>query len=121
MTKIFPELAHAIGGCGIRVPVANGSLTDITFNVEKEVRIEDVNQAFQKAAEGRLKGILQYTSDPIVSVDIVGNTHSCIFDSGMTSVIGTMVKIIGWYDNETGYASRILGLILQLTAHLPRK
>lgn len=121
LTKIFPDLAHAIGGCGIRVPVANGSLTDITFNVEQEVSIEAVNKAFEQAANGRLKGILQYTSDPIVSIDIVGNTHSCIFDSGMTSVIGTMVKIIGWYDNEMGYASRILGLILQLSTHLPRK
>ena len=121
LTKIFPELATAIGGCGIRVPVANGSLTDITFNVKKTVSIAAVNEAFKQAAEGRLKGILQYTEDPIVSVDIVGNPHSCIFDAGMTSVIGSMVKIIGWYDNEVGYSSRILGLILQLSAQLPRK
>lgn len=121
LTKIFPELAHTIGGCGIRVPVANGSLTDITFNVSREVSIEAVNNAFEQAANGRLKGILEYTSDPIVSIDIVGNTHSCVFDSGMTSVIGTMVKIIGWYDNEMGYASRILGLILQLSTYLPSK
>ncbi|MBX2829312.1 MAG: type I glyceraldehyde-3-phosphate dehydrogenase [Flavobacteriaceae bacterium] len=115
LTKVFPELADVIGGCGIRVPVANGSLTDITFNVSKNTTIEAVNQAFKNAAENELKGILQYTEDPIVSIDIVGNPHSCIFDSGMTSVIGNMVKIIGWYDNEIGYSSRIVDLILQLS------
>jgi len=115
LTKIFPNLSEVIGGCGIRVPVANGSLTDITFNVEKTVTIEDINKAFQIAAEGKLKGILEYTEAPIVSIDIVGNTHSCIYDSQMTSVIGNMIKIIGWYDNETGYSSRILDLILDLS------
>jgi len=115
LTKIFPELANVIGGCGIRVPVPNGSLTDITFNVKRETSIEALNEAFKKASEGRLKGILQYTEAPIVSVDINGNTHSCIFDAGMTSVIGTMIKIIGWYDNETGYSSRIVDLILQVS------
>lgn len=111
LTKIFPELSDVIGGCGIRVPVPNGSLTDVTLNVKKEVSIEMVNNAFKKASEMALAGILQYTEDPIVSIDIVGNTHSCIFDAGMTSVIGKMVKIIGWYDNEIGYSSRIIDLI----------
>ncbi|QQX76935.1 MULTISPECIES: type I glyceraldehyde-3-phosphate dehydrogenase [Aequorivita] len=111
LTKIFPELSDAIGGCGIRVPVPDGSLTDITLNVKKEVTIEEINNAFKKASENSLAGILQYTEDPIVSIDIVGNTHSCIFDAGMTSVIGKMVKIIGWYDNEIGYSSRIIDLI----------
>jgi len=115
LTKIFPELSDVIGGCGIRVPVANGSLTDITFNVEKTVTIEDINAAFKKASKTYLKGILEYTEDPIVSIDIVGNTHSCIFDSQMTSVIGNMIKILGWYDNETGYSSRILDLICNLS------
>nr|WP_321244214.1 type I glyceraldehyde-3-phosphate dehydrogenase [uncultured Psychroserpens sp.] len=115
LTKIFPELSEAIGGCGIRVPVANGSLTDITFNVKETVTIEDINKAFEKAANTYLKDILEYTEDPIVSIDIVGNTHSCIFDSQMTSVIGNMVKIVGWYDNETGYSSRILDLICNLS------
>ncbi len=115
LTKIFPNLANVIGGCGIRVPVPNGSLTDITFNVKRETSIEEVNATFKNAAEGRLKGILEYTEDPIVSIDIIGNTHSCVFDAGMTSVIGTMVKIIGWYDNETGYSSRIVDLILQVS------
>ncbi|MAL58497.1 MAG: type I glyceraldehyde-3-phosphate dehydrogenase [Flavobacteriaceae bacterium] len=115
LTKIFPDLADVIGGCGIRVPVANGSLTDITLNVKKETTIEEVNTAFKKASETSLKNILQYTQDPIVSIDIVGNSHSCIFDSEMTSVIGKMVKIIGWYDNEMGYSSRIVDLILQFS------
>lgn len=111
LTKIFPELADAIGGCGIRVPVPNGSLTDITLNVKKEVSIEEINNAFKKASQNSMAGIIEYTEDPIVSIDIVGNKHSCIFDSGMTSVIGKMVKIIGWYDNEIGYSSRIIDLI----------
>ena len=115
LTKIFPDLANAIGGCGIRVPVANGSLTDITLNVKKEVSIEAVNEAFLHASKTHFKNILQYTEDPIVSIDINGNRHSCIFDSGMTSVIGKMIKIIGWYDNEIGYSSRIVDLILQIS------
>ncbi|WMI64350.1 type I glyceraldehyde-3-phosphate dehydrogenase [Aestuariibaculum sp. YM273] len=115
LTKIFPELSDVIGGCGIRVPVINGSLTDITFNVQKTVSIEDVNNAFKEASLADYKGILEYTEDPIVSIDIVGNTHSCIFDSGMTSVIGNMVKIIGWYDNESAYSQRIIDLICNLS------
>ncbi|MCF1190709.1 type I glyceraldehyde-3-phosphate dehydrogenase [Mangrovimonas sp. AS39] len=115
LTKIFPDLNDVIGGCGIRVPVANGSLTDITFNVKRETSISEINNAFKTAAKNRLKGILEYTEDPIVSIDIVGNQHSCIFDAQMTSVIGNMVKIIGWYDNETGYSSRVLDLICNLS------
>ncbi|WP_223032909.1 type I glyceraldehyde-3-phosphate dehydrogenase [Hanstruepera marina] len=115
LTKIFPNLSNVIGGCGIRVPVANGSLTDITFNVERATTIEHINNAFKDASEGYLKNILAYTEDPIVSIDIVGNPHSCIFDSQMTSVIGNMVKIIGWYDNETGYSQRIIDLICNLS------
>ncbi|MDN3724579.1 type I glyceraldehyde-3-phosphate dehydrogenase [Aequorivita sp. SDUM287046] len=115
LTKIFPELAHVIGGCGIRVPVPNGSLTDMTVNVEKKVTIDQINATFKKASENSLQGILQYTEDPIVSVDIIGNTHSCIFDAGMTSVVGNLVKIIGWYDNEIGYSSRIINLIERIS------
>ncbi len=117
LTKIFPDLADVIGGCGIRVPVINGSLTDITFNVKKTVTINDINSAFKTASKKQYKGILEYTEDPIVSIDIVGNTHSCVFDSQMTSAIGNMVKIIGWYDNETGYSSRIIDLL----RYLPKK
>ena len=116
LTKIFPNLADVIGGCGIRVPVPNGSLTDITLNVKDEVTIEKINNAFKVASENSMKGILQYTEDPIVSIDIVGNTHSCIFDAEMTSVIGKMVKIIGWYDNEIGYSSRIINLTEKISA-----
>ena len=115
LTKIFPELSDVIGGCGIRVPVANGSLTDITFNVKESVTIKEINDAFKKASMGKYKGILEYTEDPIVSIDIVGNTHSCVLDAQMTSVIGNMVKIIGWYDNETGYSQRIIDLICNLS------
>lgn len=112
LTKIFPDLSDVIGGCGIRVPVPDGSLTDMTLLVERSTTIEDVNNAFKSAAQSSLKGILEYTEDPIVSIDIVGNTHSCVFDAQMTSVIGgDFVKIIGWYDNETGYSSRLLDLI----------
>jgi len=115
LTKIFPELSNAIGGCGIRVPVANGSLTDITFNVKRTVTINEINNAFKLASEREYKNILEYTEDPIVSVDVIGNDHSCIFDSQMTSVIGNMVKIIGWYDNETGYSKRIIDLMCNLS------
>lgn len=115
LTKVFPELSNVIGGCGIRVPVANGSLTDITINVEKEVSISQINNAFKIAAQKKYRGILEYTEDPIVSIDIVGNTHSCIFDAQMTSSIGNMIKIVGWYDNETGYSSRIIDLIGNLS------
>lgn len=114
LTKIFPELDGKIGGCGIRVPVPDGSLTDITLNVKKEVTIEQINEAFKKASETNLKGILAYTEDPIVSVDILGNSNSCLFDAQLTSVIDRMVKVVGWYDNEIGYSSRIVDLILFL-------
>lgn len=112
LTKIFPEMEGKIGGCGIRVPVPDGSLTDITFNVKRAVSIEEINDAFLKASQTNLKGILDYTEDPIVSVDILGNRNSCLFDSQLTSVIDKMVKVVGWYDNEIGYSSRIIDLIL---------
>lgn len=111
LTKIFPELANKIGGCGIRVPVPDGSLTDITFNVKRAVTIDEINKAFKLAATTNLKGILDYTEDSIVSVDIIGNKNSCLFDAQLTSVIDKMVKVVGWYDNEIGYSSRIIDLI----------
>jgi glyceraldehyde 3-phosphate dehydrogenase len=111
LTSIFPHLSDRIGGCGIRVPVPDGSLTDITFNVKKEISIDEINDTFKKSANTNLKGILDYTEDPIVSVDIINNTHSCTFDSQLTSVIGKMVKIVGWYDNEIGYSNRLVDLI----------
>lgn len=114
LTKIFPDLADSIGGCGIRVPVPNGSLSDITLNVHHPKSIEEINAAFKQAAETNLKGILEYTEDPIVSIDIVDNTHSCIYDAQMTSVIDRMVKIICWYDNEFGYSSRLIDLVYKV-------
>lgn len=115
LTKIFPDLYDVIGGCGIRVPVANGSLTDVTLNVSRETTSAEINEAFIEASKTNLKGILDYTTLPLVSVDIVGNTHSCIVDGQMTSVIGNLVKLIGWYDNETGYSSRLIDLILKIS------
>jgi len=115
LTKIFPHLGDVIGGCGIRVPVPNGSLTDITFNVKKETSIAEINRVFKEKSDNELKNILLYTEDPIVSIDINNSYYSCTFDSMMTSVIGKMVKIIGWYDNETGYSSRLIDLILVLS------
>jgi len=114
LTKIFRSLDGKMGGCGIRVPVPDGSLTDITFNVKHTVTIQEINNAFKLASETNLKGILEYTDDPIVSVDVIGNKNSCIFDSQLTSVIDKMVKVVGWYDNEIGYSSRIIDLILLL-------
>ena len=114
LTKIFPEMEGKIGGSGIRVPVPDGSLTDITCYVKKEVTIAEINAAFKKASLSSLKGILDYTEDPIVSVDVIGNRNSCLFDAQLTSVIGKMVKVVGWYDNEIGYSSRIIDLILLL-------
>lgn len=111
LTRIFPDLANVIGGCGIRVPVANGSLTDITLNLKKDTSIQEINDTFEKAAKNELKNILFYTKDPIVSIDINNSYYSCTFDSQMTSVLGKMVKVIGWYDNETGYSSRIIDVI----------
>ena len=112
ITKIFPELEGKIGGCGMRVPVVDGSLTDITCVLHKYPSVQEINDAFKEAAQTNLKGILQYTEEPLVSVDIIGNTNSCIFDSEFTSIVGNLVKIIGWYDNETGYSARLLDLIL---------
>ncbi|HLS31111.1 MAG TPA: type I glyceraldehyde-3-phosphate dehydrogenase [Flavobacteriaceae bacterium] len=115
LTKIFPDLSEVIGGCGIRVPVANGSLTDMTINVKKKTSIEEINNLFKQAAKKEFKGIIQYMEDPIVSVDILGSPYSCIFDEDMTSVIDShLVKLIGWYDNEYGYSNRLVDLILKV-------
>lgn len=111
ITRIFPHLEGHFGGCGIRVPVPDGSLTDITCMVKNPISIEEINQVFKEASEGELKGVLEYQDRPIVSVDIVGNPYSCIYDSQLTSVIGNMVKVVGWYDNEMGYSSRLVDLL----------
>lgn len=114
ITKIFPDLEGKVGGCGIRVPVPDGSLTDITFIVKNAKSVEEINAIFKKASEGRLKGILEYTEDPVVSVDCIGNRHSCVFDAQLTSVIGKMVKVVGWYDNESGYSARLVDLVMKI-------
>jgi glyceraldehyde 3-phosphate dehydrogenase len=114
LTKIFPELDGKLGGCGMRVPVPDGSLTDLTMIVQDPPSIDKINEAFKKSAQNQLKGILYYTEDPIVSVDILGDPHSCVFDSELTSVVGNMVKVVGWYDNEAGYSNRLRDLILRL-------
>jgi glyceraldehyde 3-phosphate dehydrogenase len=115
LTKIFPELKGRIGGCGIRVPVPDGSLTDLTITVSgKAPTVEEINVEFKRASENELKGILAYTDEPLVSADIIGNPNSCIFDSQLTSVVGNLVKLVGWYDNEAGYSNRLIDLIKKL-------
>lgn len=111
--KIFPELENKLGGCGMRVPVPDGSLTDITCVLSKHASVEEINSAFKKASQNELKGILEYTEDPLVSSDVIGNSHSVVFDSDFTSIVGNLVKIIGWYDNEYGYSSRLVDLVLK--------
>jgi glyceraldehyde 3-phosphate dehydrogenase len=113
-TKIFPHLKNNLGGAGIRVPVPNASLTDLTCTLKHAASSEEINQRFKEASMGRLAGILEYTEDPVVSVDIIGNTHSAVFDAGLTAVLGEknrLVKVVAWYDNEMGYASRLAELI----------
>jgi glyceraldehyde 3-phosphate dehydrogenase len=114
VTKIFPDLEGKIGGSGIRVPVIDGSITEITCLLNAPVTIEILNNAFKKAAENELKNILEYTEDPIVSSDVIGNPSSCVFDAGLTSVVGNLVKVLGWYDNEYGYSSRLIDLIKKM-------
>jgi len=112
--KIFPDLEDKLGGCGMRVPVPDGSLTDITCVLTQYPSVIQINEAFKKAANADLKGILEYTEDPLVSTDVIGNGHSVVFDSDFTSVVGNLVKIIGWYDNEFGYSSRLVDLVLKI-------
>ncbi len=114
LAKIFPDLHGKIGGCGVRVPVPDGSMTDLTLVVKNPPTEKQINAAMKKASEGSLKNILAYTEDPIVSVDIIGNPNSCIFDAELTSVIGNMVKVVGWYDNEAGYSNRLVDLIKRI-------
>ncbi|SDG41524.1 glyceraldehyde 3-phosphate dehydrogenase [Pedobacter terrae] len=116
ITHIFPELDGRLGGAGIRVPVLNGSLTDFTCLLKRKTTIEEINSAFKYAAENELKDLIQYTEDPIVSIDIINNPHSCIFDSLLTSIVGDLVKVVGWYDNEYGYSSRLIDVVKKIDA-----
>jgi glyceraldehyde 3-phosphate dehydrogenase len=111
---VLPHLSGKLNGNAMRVPIPNGSVTDFTVNLKTETSAEQVNAAFKKAASTNLKGILQYEEDPIVSIDIIGNPHSCIFDSLSTMAYGKSIKIVGWYDNEAGYSNRIADLIVRV-------
>jgi len=114
VTKIFPHIAKNIGGAGIRVPVPDGSLTDVTCTISRPASIEEINAKFKEAADTYLKGILEFTEDPIVSMDVIGNPHSAVFDSKLTSVLGErnkLVKVVAWYDNEVGYSHRLADLV----------
>jgi glyceraldehyde 3-phosphate dehydrogenase len=114
LTRIFPHLEKNIGGAGIRVPVPDGSLTDFTCTLRKPACVDEINAAFKEAAENQMHGILEYTEDPIVSRDVIGNTHSALFDSKLTAVLGDknkLVKVIAWYDNEIGYSNRLVELV----------
>ena len=108
---VMPELKGKLDGYALRVPTPTGSATDLTFEAGRETTVEEVNAIVKAAAEGPLKGFLKYTEDPIVSADIVTDPSSCIFDSGLTKVIGNQVKVVGWYDNEWGYSNRLVDLI----------
>lgn len=111
---VLPDLKGKLDGNAVRVPTPTGSLTDLVCTLKKEVTIEEINAAMKAAAEGPMKGILKYTEDPIVSTDIIGDPHSSIFDAGMTSVNGNMVKVVSWYDNEAGYSNRVADLISKI-------
>ncbi|MCS7077559.1 MAG: type I glyceraldehyde-3-phosphate dehydrogenase [Bacteroidia bacterium] len=111
---VLPELNGKLDGVAMRVPVPDGSLTDLTAILKRTTTKEEINAAMKQAAETTMKGILEYCEDPLVSADIIGNPHSCIFDAQSTSVMGSLVKIVGWYDNEWGYANRVADLILKI-------
>ena len=114
VAKVYPSVEGKLTGIAARVPVITGSLTDLTCVLEKSASAEEINAAFEKAANGELKGYLEYSEAPLVSSDIVSNPHSCIYDAPMTIVIGDLVKIVGWYDNEAGYANRLADLAVKM-------
>lgn len=114
ITNVFPHLEGRLGGAGIRVPVLNGSLTDFTCTLKKPTTVDQINQAFRDAANNELQGILKYTEDPIVSVDIINSPFSCVFDAQLTSIVGGLVKVVGWYDNEYGYSNRMVDLLIRI-------
>ena len=109
--KVIPELAGKLDGMAVRIPTPTGSLVDLVVNLKTEATKEEINAAMKEAAEGPMKGILEYTEDPIVSVDIIHNAHSSIFDADSTMVLGKTVKVLSWYDNEWGYSARVVDLI----------
>jgi glyceraldehyde 3-phosphate dehydrogenase len=112
--EVLPELKGKLDGVAVRVPTPDGSLTDLVAILKRDVTKEEVNAAMKEASQGAMKGILEYCTDPIVSIDIVGNLHSCIFDAALTSVNGNLVKVMGWYDNEAGYSQRVCDLVSKI-------
>jgi len=116
ITKIFPKLKGKLGGSGMRVPVIDGSITEITCLLSNHASVEEINNAFKKASEAGLTRILEYTDEPIVSVDVIGNSHSCVFDAELTMTVGNTVKVLGWYDNEYGYSSRLIDLARKMAS-----
>ncbi|MBE8720652.1 type I glyceraldehyde-3-phosphate dehydrogenase [Sphingobacterium pedocola] len=115
ITNVFPHLEGKLGGAGIRVPVLNGSLTDFTCTLSKKTTVDEINAKFKAAAMYELKEVLYYTEDPIVSVDIINNPYSCVFDAQLTSIVGGLVKVVGWYDNEFGYSNRLVDILDKLS------
>jgi glyceraldehyde 3-phosphate dehydrogenase len=113
--EVLPALKGKLDGVAVRVPTPDGSLTDLVAVLSRDVTKEEVNAAMKEASQGSLKGILEYCTDPIVSVDVIGNRHSCVFDAALTSVNGNLVKVMGWYDNEAGYSERVVDLVSQLS------
>jgi glyceraldehyde 3-phosphate dehydrogenase len=112
--EVLPELKGKLDGVAVRVPTPDGSLTDLVAVLKRDVTKEEVNAAMKDAAFSSMKGILEYCTDPIVSIDVVGNLHSCIFDAALTSVNGNLVKVMGWYDNEAGYSQRVCDLVSKM-------
>jgi glyceraldehyde 3-phosphate dehydrogenase len=111
ITRIFPELKGKITGGSFRVPVSDGSVTEMTLVTSQEISVEQINAAMKAAADGPLKGIMKYTEDPIVSVDVIGNPHSVVFDAQLTTVFNGLIKVAGWYDNEAGYSNRLVDVV----------
>ena len=118
ISLVMPHLKGRLDGYALRVPIPTGSATDLTVTAGRETTAEEVNAAMKAAADGPLKGVLLYTEDPIVSSDIVTDPHSCIFDAGLTKVIGNQVKIVGWYDNEWGYSNRLVDITALVASKL---
>jgi len=112
--EVLPELKGKLDGVAVRVPVPDGSLTDLVAILKRDVTKEEINAAMKEAAQTTMRGIIEYCTDPIVSIDIVGNHHSCIFDAALTSANGNLVKVMGWYDNEAGYSERVCDLVLMV-------
>ena len=111
---VLEAMQGRLDGTALRVPVPVGSITDFTAILDKEVTVEEINEAFKAAADGPMKGIIEYSEDPLVSTDIIGNPHSCVFDSDLTMTMGNLVKICGWYDNEWGYSNRLVDLVVKV-------